>query len=295
MSTDMFDCPVCGSTRADAMFDKAGHHFARCTECALEAISPSPSDETLASIYGVHYYNSWGLHDEEPVVRSLKMRTFKYVLGKCGKPTTEGARLLDCGAATGFLLEVAKDLGYVPYGLELSDFGASEIARKFGQGHVFRGELEDVRFPDAGPGDFAAITMCDYIEHVRDPRHVLALARELLEPGGRLAITTPDAGSMSHRLLGPGWTHYKIEHLHYFNRTNMTRLLHEVGFTSVKFYPVWKSLTVDYIRHQLDEYPHGILTPIARGLQRVMPITLRHMPVPFSTGEFMAISSTQER
>jgi len=270
------------------LFEKAGHHFARCTDCDLEAMTPPPSDETLAGIYGAHYYDSWGLQDDESVVRDLKKRTFRGVLERLAPPHV--GRLLDCGAATGFLLEVAAELGYTPYGLELSEFGANEIASKFGADHVFRGELEDVRFPDAGPGEFAVITMCDYIEHVRDPRHVLSLARTLLAPGGQLAITTPDAGSVSHRVLGAGWTHYKIEHLHYFNRTNMRRLLDEVGFASVEFHPLRKSLTVDYIGHQLEQYPHKVLTPIARGLTRVMPGTLRRVPVPFSTGEFLAVA-----
>lgn len=276
------------------MFEKAGHHFARCSGCDLETISPQPTDATLESIYGAHYYESWGLHDEESVVRNLKKRTFKYVLDRIDGPHSN-TRLLDCGAATGFLLEVASDMGYTPYGLELSAFGASEIARKFGADHVFRGELEDLKFPDAGRGDFGVITMCDYIEHVRDPRRVLTLARELLAPGGQLAITTPDAGSLSHRVLGSGWTHYKIEHLHYFNRRNLEKLLVELGFASVEFYPLWKSLTLDYIGHQLDEYPHRVMTPIARGLQRVVPSTLRRTPVPFSTGEFLAIASLRDR
>jgi len=272
------------------MFEKAGHHFSRCSTCDLETISPAPSDDTLASIYGAHYYDAWGLGDQESVVRNLKKRTFKYVLGRLGGPRGN-RRLLDCGAATGFLLEVAKDLGYEPYGLELSEFGANEIARKFGVDHVFRGELENLTFPDAGAGDFGAITMCDYIEHVRDPRQVLTLARDLLEPGGQLAITTPDTGSISHHVLRSGWTHYKIEHLNYFNRTNMARLLKDIGYSSVRFQPLWKSLTLDYITHQFDEFPHRILTPIARGLKTMVPGALRRAPVPFSTGEFLAIAT----
>jgi 2-polyprenyl-3-methyl-5-hydroxy-6-metoxy-1,4-benzoquinol methylase len=285
----VFACPVCGSSAAKPMFEKSGHQFARCSGCELEAISPPPTDETLAAIYGAHYYESWGLHDSESIVRQLKKRTFQSVLKRVGPPRGS-KRLLDCGAATGFLLEVAADMGYSPYGLELSEFGANEIATKFGADHVFRGELQDCKFPDAGKDSFAAVTMCDYIEHVRDPRHVLSLAHDLLEQDGLIALTTPDAGSMSHRVLGSGWSHYKIEHLHYFNRANMKRLLEDVGFSSVTFYPLWKSLTLDYIGHQLDVYPHKILTPVAHGIQRVVPSTLRKAPMPFSTGELLAIA-----
>jgi SAM-dependent methyltransferase len=271
------------------MFDKLEHHFVRCEQCGLERISPQPSDEVLAKIYGAHYYDAWGLHDNEQTVAALKKRTFKYVLGKL-PPPSPGDKLLDCGAATGFLLEVAKDLGYDPYALELSEFGAKAIADKFGESHVFCGELQNIKFPDVGPGDFNVVTMCDYIEHVRDPRQTLELARKLLGNKGTLAITTPDAGSPSRRVLGNGWTHYKIEHLFYFNKRNLERLLKDVGFSSVTFYPLWKSLTLDYIGHQFEIYPHKALTAFARAMRKLTPHPIRAMPLPFTTGELLAIA-----
>jgi len=283
-------CDVCGSSRFEPMFEKLEHRFVRCSDCGLERISPQPSDATLAKIYGAHYYDAWGLHDSEATVAALKRRTFQYVLDKLPAPPP-GTKVLDCGAATGFLLEVARERGYEPYGLELSEFGANEIARKFGADRVFCGELQHAAFASARPGDFGAITMCDYIEHVRDPRQTLALARKLVAGGGALAITTPDAGSPSRRVLGTGWTHYKIEHLFYFNKRNLGRLLKEVGFRSVKFYPLWKSLTLDYISHQFEVYPHFALTQLARGIQRFAPARLRSLPLPFTTGELLAIAS----
>lgn len=285
---EMSTCEVCSSTDEIAMFDKLSHHFVRCGGCGLERISPQPSNETLAKIYGEHYYDAWGLHDSVQTVAGLKKRTFQYVLGKLPKPVP-GTKLLDCGAATGFLLDVARDLGYESYGLELSEFGASEIAKNFGADHVYCGELPTATFTGVAPGGFGAVTMCDYIEHVRDPRQTLALARRWLGAGGALAITTPDAGSPSRRVLGNDWTHYKIEHLFYFNKQNLERLLKDVGFTSVRFYPLWKSLSLDYIGHQFEVYPHPALTPIARALRR-MPQTIRALPLPFTTGELLAIA-----
>jgi 2-polyprenyl-3-methyl-5-hydroxy-6-metoxy-1,4-benzoquinol methylase len=281
-------CEVCSSSAEVPLFEKLAHQFVRCRDCGLERISPQPSDETLAKIYGAHYYDAWGLHDSEQTVANLKRRTFGSVLRKLPK-AAPGAKLLDCGAATGFLLEVAAELGYDPYGLELSAFGAGEIARKLGPDHVFCGELANAAFAGVARGDFQVITMCDYIEHVRDPRQTLALARAWLGDSGTLALTTPDAGSASRRVLGTGWTHYKIEHLFYFNKQNLERLLKDVGFSSVEFYPLWKSLTLDYIGHQLDVYPHPALTPVARVLRR-MPEQIRAFPLPFRTGELLAVA-----
>jgi 2-polyprenyl-3-methyl-5-hydroxy-6-metoxy-1,4-benzoquinol methylase len=278
-------CEVCGSTTFRPMFDKLDHHFVRCEACGLERITPQPTDETLAKIYGSHYYDAWGLHENEEIVAQLKRRTFQFVLGKMPGPNGS-SKLLDCGAATGFLLEVARDLGYDPYGLELSEFGAKAIATKFGADHVFCGELEAASF---SPGEFGAVTMCDYIEHVRDPRRTLELARRLLKPGGVLALTTPDTGSLSHRVLRTGWTHYKIEHLFYFNQENLARLLRQSGFASVDFYVLRKSLTIDYIGRQFEVYPHPALTKLAR-VAKLAPRAARAFPLPFSTGELLAVA-----
>jgi SAM-dependent methyltransferase len=283
-------CEVCSSLDSKLMFEKLDHRFVRCSQCGVERISPQPSNETLAKIYGEHYYDAWGLRENEHIVANLKKRTFRYVLGKVGKPKAPNDKLLDLGAATGFLLEIAQELGYQPYAVEYSEFGANAIAKKFGEGSVFCGELPNAKFADAKPGDFQVVTMCDYIEHVRDPKQTLQLAHKWMAPGGTLAITTPDAGAPSRKVLGEGWTHYKIEHLFYFNKRNLEQLLLETGFRSVKFYPLWKSLTLDYIGHQFEIYPHPALTKLAR-VMRYMPEKLRATPLPFTTGELLAVAT----
>jgi 2-polyprenyl-3-methyl-5-hydroxy-6-metoxy-1,4-benzoquinol methylase len=276
-------CEVCGSHGFSFRFTKADHRFVRCDDCGLERIDPQPTDETLAAIYGKHYYDAWGLHRDEELVRKLKRGTFGYVLARLSPPRS-GAKLLDCGAATGFLLEVAQEQGWEPYGVELSDFGATEIARKFGGDRVFR-ELSKVTLAD---GSCSAITMCDYLEHVRDPRAVLEIASRLLEPGGAVVITMPDTDSFSRRVLRTGWTHYKIEHLYYFGHANLTRLLEQCGFEDVSFRPLRKRLNIKYIREQFEVYPHPVLSRAARTLGRVLPEVVQSRTMPFLTGELLA-------
>lgn len=290
MPTTERSCEVCSGHSFSALFEKEGHQFVRCDGCALERIDPAPTDDTLAAIYGKHYYDAWGLHQDESEVARLKKGTFGYVLDRLGPPKP-GAKLMDCGAATGFLLEVAKVRGFDPYGVELSEFGAGEIAKKFGKGHSFQGEIENARFDDAGKGDFDVITMCDYIEHVRVPARVLERARSFLAKGGRLALTTPDAGSITHAALRKGWSHYKLEHLHYFRKDNMVKLLEKSGFANVTFRPLLKSLNLRYIREQFEVYPHPVLSRAARTLGRIVPSKLQQQHLRLMTGEMLATAT----
>ncbi len=240
MDAQLRTCEICRGKDFASLFEKADHRFVRCIECGLEKIDPPPTDETLAAIYGRHYYDAWGLEQDGESVAQLKKGTFGYVLDAL--PVRRG-KLLDCGAATGFLLAVAKERGFEPYGIELSEFGADAIARKFGPGRSFRGEMEEASFPDVGDGGFDAITMCDYIEHERFARRVLEKAKPLLAKVGVIALTTPDTESLTRKVLTSGWSHYKVEHLHYFGRATLTRMLNELGFHDVTFKPLWKRLS----------------------------------------------------
>lgn len=282
-------CNVCAASDVEALFEKYGRAFVRCTGCGLERIEPPPSPEVLADIYGQHYYDAWGLHDDEAAVAGLKARTFRTVLAALG-PVNRGEKLLDCGAATGFLMHVARDLGYEPYGVELSAFGAQAIARSFGPERAHQGDLLEARFAGVAPGEFDVVTMCDFIEHVRDPRAVLRHARGLLRAGGTLVITTPDTGSLSRRLLGTTWSHYRLEHLHYFNRNNLGRLLRDVGFGGISFRRLRKSLSLDFVSHQLERNPHPLLTRVARAARRVAPRGLSALAVRVSIGEIFVIA-----
>lgn len=277
-------CEVCGAAEFRTVGDLAEHHFVGCRRCGLERIDPQPTDETLAKIYGAHYYEAWGLHTDRSSVEDLKRSTFRRVLRGIGRPSRD-AKLLDCGAATGFLMGVAEDLGYTPYGVELSEFGAGEIAARFGKDHVHQGHLEAARWAD---GTFDAITMCDFLEHVRDPVGIARRAHALLKPGGVLAISMPRIGSLTHRLMGLRWTHYKVEHLFYFSVENLRQLLEKVGFHDYSGNTLVKTMNLRYIAHQFAIYPHPLLTPAVSAAARVLPDVALRAPFPVAMGELVA-------
>jgi 2-polyprenyl-3-methyl-5-hydroxy-6-metoxy-1,4-benzoquinol methylase len=265
---------------------KAGHPITKCTACGLERLDPQPTDAELDRVYGEHYYDAWGLKGQHDVVATLKRGTSRRVVRGAG-PLPANSKVLDCGAATGFLMEVARDEGYEPYGIELSEFGASAIEGKFGKGRAFQGHVEDARFPGVKDGDFRAAFMCDFLEHVRRPEDVLRRVLAMLAPDGVLAVTTPRIGSFSHRAMRRGWSHYKVEHLFYFSTHSLERLLLRVGFTRVTFAVPWKTMNLDYIAHQMRVYPHPVLSRVAKAI-RFAPPKLTAAPFPIVMGELLA-------
>lgn len=282
-------CEVCGGNKFRYLFTKDAHAFFRCRCCRLIRSDPQPTDDTLARIYGTKYYDAWGVQTGLDRVLRLKKETFRrYVLDVAD--LKKGSRVLDCGAAFGTLMEAATEMGLNAYGIELAEEAAAEIGRRFGPSHVFSGPFEQASFPDLEDAAFDGVFMCDFLEHVRDPLAVLQKTVSFLRPRGSIIITTPDGDSLSCRFMGASWLHYKVEHLYYFNRLNLSQLLQRVGLTVIHQDRSRKVLDLEYIRHQFKMYPHFLSSSAINCLARCTGNRIRHRPLSFSFGEMIVVA-----
>lgn len=138
-----------------------------------------------------------------------------------------GGRLLEVGCGNGELLLGMRDLGWQVTGVDF-DPAAAAAARQRGL-DVRTGELLAQRLPAAS---FDAVAMFHLIEHVPDPRALLAECRRLCAAGGQLVVATPNAGSRGHRRFGAAWLELDPpRHLHLFPPRLLARLVEAAGFT----------------------------------------------------------------
>jgi predicted TPR repeat methyltransferase len=78
--------------------------------------------------------------------------------------------------------------------------------------------------------------MWDVIEHLPNPDAIIAGAAHLIRPGGHIALTTGDIGSLNARIRGDAWRMiHPPTHLFYFDRISIGRLLAKHGFEVVSF------------------------------------------------------------
>lgn len=283
-------CSICGSS-LKLIFQRSACCFWACSVCGIERIYPQPDDAVLARIYGEHY-DAWRLKEAEGVVKRMRQAAFSRALQVLGR-LPPSARLLDCGAATGFLVEEVKAQGIDAYAIELSPVGAEACRRVVGPDHVYEGEVLDAWFPANPETRFEVITMFDFIEHVRDPRAVLRWASAHLRAGGSLLLVTPRVDSLSHRLLRRWWFHYHLEHLWYFSLAGLTALLQEVGLSITQVGPVYKNFSVAYAASLAQSYQsrdHNSLPGIARLfflLNRICPGRFRSRSFALPAGEML--------
>jgi 2-polyprenyl-3-methyl-5-hydroxy-6-metoxy-1,4-benzoquinol methylase len=136
--------------------------------------------------------------------------------------------VLDVGCAAGFCMSVLRERGFDVYGVEVSEAIGSHARDALGFGdHVFIGTLQDSPFEDES---FDAVFMWDVVEHVPDPRALLAKAVALLKPGGLIVLETQDIDSRFAQTLGPKWHHYKhAEHIYHFTPSVVQEMFTAAG------------------------------------------------------------------
>jgi SAM-dependent methyltransferase len=144
-----------------------------------------------------------------------------------------GRRLLDVGAADGFLAEILTARGYVVTAVEREPERA-ERARGRCQ-EVIVGDLADVASTLSGP--FDAIVYGDVLEHLLDPLGALRLAHRVLVPGGLVVASVPNIAHLWIRLsLLLGRFDYADRgildrtHLSFFTRRTFRTMLARAGF-----------------------------------------------------------------
>jgi SAM-dependent methyltransferase len=283
-------CIACSTPMIPGFADAVTGHW-RCPQCGLESIWPQPDDQSLSAFYDDGYFSYYESTIDPQLTRQMKRATFECHLQRLASagPFPNHRRLLDCGAATGILAELAKEQGWDAFAIEFSAFGADACARLLGPERVYRGEVQSAYFAANPENRFEVITMCDLIEHVRDPREVLRWARERLMPGGVLLLTTPQVGSISWRLMGRHWFHYVPEHLWFLNSQSVRMLLSESGFEDVAVSPVIKTVTVEYALACYDRSTtaNRISSSIARLLQSLLPAFIRRQSFRFYLGQMV--------
>jgi SAM-dependent methyltransferase len=195
--------------------------------------------------------------------------------------TRNGGRLLEVGCGYGDLLLRAQSRSFEVYGIEYSTAATATANQRLGTDVVQQGTIENESLPAGG---FDVIVACDVIEHTRDPKSFLAKAHALLRPGGLIFLVTPSLDSWSRKLLGERWMEYKVEHLFYFGRRSLERLLMDAGFEDLVFTGNRKVLSLDYIFHHFERFPVPALTPFFRLVRRCAPehVAYRHWVLPAS-------------
>lgn len=238
-------CQLCGSQDIFCLYELEEYNILKCRNCHL--VFTEPLSINLSELYSVEYFEEFQsnffsrCHDDYANYKQdPRLTSFKEGLDFLMSHKEVG-KILDVGCATGVFLDMAKNKGWEPYGVDISEYAASYARDKFGI-KVETRELQDVNFPSAY---FDIITMWDTIEHVPNPGQILQECLRILKGDGLLFIVTVDEDSfiprvadILYRITGkklkkPIKLVHPIHHITHFSKLTLKQMLRNTGFEIV--------------------------------------------------------------
>ncbi len=224
-------CLLCGGKNIKPLKGYEKHDLLKCSECSFVFMRRIPTDEELDS-----YYSDYGYDDDnipEPTRTSLNdlVDTFGQY--------RRNNKILDVGCGEGWMLEIAKMKGWEVYGTELSS-RSIEICKTKGI-KIYAGVLNPEKMD---VGEFDIVVSSQTFEHINNPNEEISNINKLLRKGGLFYITTPNFNSYLRFILKEKYDIIVYpEHLTYYTKRTLNKLLKQNGFKKIKLMTFGISLT----------------------------------------------------
>ncbi len=216
-------CVVCGADRRRRVLTIERWEIAACRGCGTHRLFPEPDGVVLEEFNdGSGYDGAFGMREEMLAQHDRSLRALER--------RVPAGRLLDVGCGPGFLLEAACARGWSTVGVDPSAFAVARARKEGFEAH--EGMLEDV---DLAPASFDALALLQVVEHMTDPRPLLAACHRLLRPGGALLVATPNPRSLLARAKGERFNYWiPPVHCAWYTPRALARLLDGNGFRTVR-------------------------------------------------------------
>ncbi len=224
-------CPICEHTGAKEWLQgpdrlhgrQEKYTLVRCPACTLVWLSnpPKPSEMHL------HYTDAYDVLISAGGENSPTRWEFRKEALTQYKRSGD---LLDLGCSSGSFLEFMRSEPWKLYGIEMSKETAKVAEAKSGA-QVFVGNILDAPFRGES---FDVITCFDVLEHLYEPRRVIAKVGEWLKPGGIFYVLIPNVDSAEARAFGTYWHGLELpRHLFHYSPASLKFLAKSASLREV--------------------------------------------------------------
>ncbi|MES2838433.1 MAG: class I SAM-dependent methyltransferase [Bacteroidota bacterium] len=228
-------CYLCTSKNISPLVGFEKHQLGKCSNCDFVFMLRIPTTEELV----IHYKKySYGDVNAKAKLSPLTVESFNRLLDYFEKYRKNNT-LLDVGCGRGYLLEIAKNRGWKVYGTEFSEEAVDICERKGITMH--QGVLSLDVFKNI---EFDVIVSLEVIEHINNPNQELEIINSKLRKGGLFYITTPNFNGYLRYQLKSAYNVIEYpEHLSYYTKTTLNRVLNKNGFKKIKMEATGVSIT----------------------------------------------------
>ncbi len=280
-------CILCDGTEFADRYRKSAHHIRECRRCGLVQLHPLPSPGARASLYGDAYFESEdsgvGYGDYAGQEREY-LATFTDDVRRIAE-FVPGGSVLDVGCGYGYFLRAAAAAGYEPFGVDVSLRAVEMAARRFA-GRVFEGTVDSIEALEGR--HFDVIFASHVIEHLADPRAVVADLAGRLTDGGILVLITPNIRSMLARVSGSRWVSFKLpEHLAWYDPKTIARLVESAGLEAFAIDAASQYYLLPFVAQRVRE----LIRPVDKAIPRLEHLApLRHRMIRVTSGSLRVIA-----
>jgi 2-polyprenyl-3-methyl-5-hydroxy-6-metoxy-1,4-benzoquinol methylase len=222
------NCPICDN-KTHRLFQKHEYWIRECDVCQHRYAEITATVEHVDQVYGDHYFQEGGdgypdyLKEKDILIRRGKQ--YGKLLGQYMQP----GKVLDIGAAAGFILKGLQETGWQGTGIEPNP-AMSEYARTQLGLDVNVGTLEQLQ----GDVQYDLISMIQVVPHFYDIQAAFKVAATITRPGGFWLIETWNRKSWLARIFGQNWHEYSPPSvLHFFSPDTLVKLVKQFGFEEV--------------------------------------------------------------
>lgn len=197
-------CPRCqgpsvhrfdASDRNRAVSDRR-FAYRRCTVCGVIWLQEIPPD--LERYYPADYHEFLG--GDELAAAAAEEADRLALISRHAEP----GQMVEIGPSQGVFAVAARRGGFEVVALEMDEACCRHLRDVVGVQAV---KTAEPAVALAGLGPSRAVVMWHVLEHLPEPWSVLAAVAENLEPGGILAVATPNPDSIQARVFGARWVH----------------------------------------------------------------------------------------
>ena len=244
-------CPLCGQTGAQEWLTapdrlhgrQQNYTLVRCSACSVVWLTHPPKPDEMHHHYTDAYHKLISVAGETSPWRWQSRKAELTQFKKSGA-------LLDLGCSSGSFLESLRGGSWELYGIEMSADCAKRAEARSGA-KVFVGNILEAPFP---PESFDVITCFDVLEHLYEPRRVMAKITEWLKPGGIFYVFVPNIDSAEARVFGSYWCGLELpRHLFHYSPASLRYLTKSVGLEQVLLVTTRNPAVGNGLRYYFDD------------------------------------------
>jgi SAM-dependent methyltransferase len=221
-------CPLC-SADSKRVFEVKDYWIRDCTSCAHRFTELAVAGDHVEKIYDDSYFNGGGAGYTDYLQESRILRQRGKWYGRLLAKYVRKGKVLDIGAAAGFVLQGLVDTGWNGVGVE-PNASMAEFGRKNLNLDIRRSSVENYRTDE----QFDMVTMIQVMAHFAKPKDVFGRVSGVVKENGHLLVETWNRKSLSEKIFGTKWHEYSPPSvLHFFTDERIDELAMEHGFERV--------------------------------------------------------------